>query len=176
MNCVSAVVAGLCVAALLVMLILLMKHVMAGRGTKPPPLRASPTKPIRAGFMPTDGATPQLRSRMGDVARDLGCVTNLSGQVLAAGPPDLGLSKLSMSVATLQDRVQTAPPTYGNILALYRGLRASRQALVRAAARLEEGEKRGTGGDLVAARFRLAECLRRLARDVRLLGVELKLE
>ena len=113
---------------------------------------------------------------MGDVARDLGCVTNLTDRVLAAGPPDPGLSKLSMSVAALQDRVQAAPPTYGNILALYRGLRASRLALVRTAARLEEGEKRGTGGGLSAARFRLAECLRRLARDVRLLGVELKLE
>lgn len=132
--------------------------------------------PPRSGFLPSDGATPQLRDHMAMIAKDLGCVATLTSRLAAAGRSDPGLAEVQRSVLALQRRLGATPPTYANVVALYRGLNDTSASVASAAAALEEGGKKGLGGPEDAARHRLAACLRSLHRQVHQLGASLDLE
>lgn len=129
-----------------------------------------------SGFSPSDGATPQLRDHTRMLSEDLGCVATLTSRLAAAGRSDPGLAEVQRSVLALQHRLRVTPPTYANVLALYRGLNDTSASVASAAAALEEGGKKGLGGPEDAVRHRLATCLRSLRKRVHRLGASLDLE
>lgn len=188
-----------CILAAVVVLIVLIVAVLAYRRGR----RES------IPFMPGDPATPKLRSAVLMLRGDLACIAHVADSIeqrgfkldaanATSGPAAeahqslsgarRGMAEIVSGVKSLRATLETMPPTYHNVLGLYRGLRDGDQALWDAAksldaagARMGElvGRDAPQGGELAAAGRQLrqmASCLYSLVRSTHLLGDALGLE